>query len=533
MLVIAFTVSLLFAGSPAPAEGAYGHVDFANSGAPAAQADFLEGLALLHDFEYPAAAEAFRRAEAVDPGFAMAYWGEAMTFNHPIWMQQDLKAASDALNKLAPTPSARRAKAKTEREKGYLDALEILYGDGSKKERDFRYEDAMAKLHARYPDDVDAAAFYGLAILGTAHAGRDIVTYMRAAGVLEEAWVNHRDHPGLVHYLIHSYDDPAHAPLGLRAARIYAKIAPDAGHAQHMTSHIFLALGMWQEVVQANIAAIADVDRIRKAAGKGPAPGCGHYPSWLGYAYLQLGQKDKARNAVALCRASVESSAAMDHPGMSMDPDASLIGSFANMRLRYLLDTGDWTGEIASWTLPKTAGAGARLDFAFARAMGEIVHGHRDATRQALAELEVVGLPIPNEPYLYFYTRQALAELEVVGHQVADIKTKSADPDPSYRVRPEIFLLQVRALLAEQEGDFVAAERLMLQAVSLEDKLPVAFGPPTIDKPSHELLGEFLLRRDRKDEAHAEFEKAVARTPGRRLTERGFEATLKTARGLR
>lgn len=358
----------------------------------------------------------------------------------------------------------------------------------------------MAKLYARYPDDVDAAAFYGLAILGTAHAGRDIPTYMRAAGVLEEAWMNHRDHPGLVHYLIHSYDDPTHAPPGLRAARIYAKIAPDAGHAQHMTSHIFLALGMWQEVVQANIAAIADVDRVRKADGKGPV-GCGHHPSWLGYAYLQLGQQDKARRAVALCRATVESQAAMDHPGMSMDPDASLSGSFANMRLRYLLDTGDWTGDIASWTLPKNAGAGARLDYAFARALGEIMQGHRDTARQALAELEVVG------------------------HEVADIKAKSSDPDPSYRVRPEIFVLEVRALLAEQDGDFAGAERFLLQAVSLDDKLPIAFGPPTIDKPSHELLGEFLLRRGRKDAAHAEFEKAVARTPGRRLSEQGFGAT--------
>jgi len=228
MLLIALTLSLFFSGSQASADRGYGRVEFRNSGAPSAQADFLEGMALLHDFEYPAAAAAFRRAQAVDPSFAMAYWGEAMTYNHPIWMEQNLKAARDALNKLAPTPSARRDRAKTEREKAYFDALEILYGAGSKQERDFRYEDAMAKLHARYPDDVDAAAFYGLAILGTAHAGRDIPTYMRAAGVLEEAWTNHRDHPGLVHYLIHSYDDPAHAPLGLRAARIYAKIAPDA-----------------------------------------------------------------------------------------------------------------------------------------------------------------------------------------------------------------------------------------------------------------------------------------------------------------
>ncbi len=500
MLVIALTISLLLAGSQASAASKYGHVDFANSGAAAAQADFLTGLALLHDFEYSAAADAFRRAEAVDPGFAMAYWGEAMTFNHPIWMQQDLKAARDALNKLGPTSSARRAKAKTEREKGYFDALEILYGDGSKEERDFRYEDAMAKLHARYPDDVDATAFYGLAILGTAHAGRDVATYMRAAGVLEEAWINHRDHPGLVHYLIHSYDDPTHAPLGLRAARIYAKIAPDAGHAQHMTSHIFLALGMWREVVEANIAAIADVDRVRKAAGKGPA-GCGHYPSWLGYAYLQLGQKDEARSAVASCRASVESQAAMDHPGMSMDPDASLAGAFANMRLRYLLDSGDWTGEIAGWTLPKTAGAGARLDFAFARVMTEIMQRHGAAAREALAELEAVG------------------------REVADIETKRGASDPSYRVRPEIFLLEARGLLAEQEGDLAGAERLLRQAVDLEEKLPMAFGPPTIDKPTHELLGEFLLRRGRKDEAHAEFEKALASTPGRRLAEQGFEST--------
>ncbi len=501
MLALAFTLSLLFAGSPTISDQSYGHVDFTNSGAASAQADFLAGLALLHDFEYPAAAAAFRRAEAADPGFAMAYWGEAMTFNHPIWMQQDLKAARDALIKLAPTPAARRAKAKTEREQAYFDALEVLYKDGSKEERDFRYEEAMAKLHARYPDDVDATAFYALAILGTAHAGRDIATYMRAAALLEEAWINHREHPGIVHYLIHSYDDPAHAPLGLRAARIYAKIAPDAGHAQHMTSHIFLALGMWPAVVQANIAATADVDRARKAAGKSPSVSCGHYPSWLEYAYLQLGQKDKARSAVALCRASIDSQASMEHPGMSMDPDASLIGSFANMRLRYLLDTDDWTGEIASWALPPGAGPGARLDFAFARALSEIKQGHGAAGRQALADLEVVA------------------------KEVTDIKIKSGDPDPSFRLRPEILLLQARALSAEKEGDFAAAERLMVQAVGLEDKLPIAFGPPTIDKPGHELLGEFLFRRGRNGEAHNEFEKAAARAPGRRLGYQGFVAT--------
>jgi tetratricopeptide (TPR) repeat protein len=499
LLIVALVLTAMLPGSTATAAGGFGHVEFANSGAAAAQPDFLQGLAMLHDFEYPSAAAAFRRAEAADPGFAMAYWGEAMTFNHPIWMQQDLEAARAALRKLAPTPEARRAKAKTEREKAYLDAIEILYGSGSKAERDSRYEKAMAKLHERFPDDVNAAAFYGLSILGTAHAGRDIPTYMRAAGVLEEAWMDHREHPGLVHYLIHCYDDPAHAPLGLRAARIYARIAPDAGHAQHMTSHIFLALGMWQECVDANLAAIAAVDRQRKADGEAPLC-CGHYPTWLAYAYLQLGKTEEARHAMASCRSDLESHSADDHPGEAMDPDDSRSGSYANMRLRYLIDTGDWAGAEALAPVPETAGPGGRLDFAFARVLAEVGQRHRAEAKQALEKLEAVA------------------------REVAEIETKRADPDPTYRTRPQIFLLEGRGLLAEQEGDLEAAGKLLRQAVALEETLPIAFGPPTIDKPTHELLGEFLLRHDRADEARTEFEKALARTPRRRLAEQGLAA---------
>jgi len=490
---------VLLAATPASAADGFGRVEFANSGAPAAQADFLQGLALLHDFEYDAAAAAFRRAEAADPGFAMAYWGEAMTFNHPVWMQQDQGAARAALGKLAPTAPQRLAKAPTERERAYLGAVEILYGDGGKQERDRRYAAAMAALHERFPDDVDAAAFDGLAILGTAHGGRDVASYMRAAAVLEEAWAEHHEHPGLLHYLIHSYDDPVHAPLGLRAARIYARIAPDAGHAQHMTSHIFLALGMWPATVDANVAAIAAVDRMRHAAGQPPL-GCGHYPSWLGYAYLQLGRNDDARAALGACRRSAAERAAAEHPGHSLDPDDSAAGSFANMRLRYLLDTGDWDGEVAGWPLPDGAGPGARLDYAFARAVGATQHGDVAAARRALAELEP-------------------AARAVIDHEQA-----AASPDPSSRVRPRIFVLEVRGLLAERQAEAAAAERLLRQAVGLEAALPIAFGPPTIDQPSRELLGEFLLRHGRADEARAEFEQALTRTPGRRLAEQGLRA---------
>jgi tetratricopeptide (TPR) repeat protein len=509
MLIIAIFTWLLFSTAPAanftaearPEGERFGLVTFANSGAPAAQADFAQGMALLHDFEYPTAAAAFRRAQSADPSFAMAYWGEAMTFNHPLWAQQDLAAARAALNKLAPTAAERRAKVKTEREKSYLDAVEVLYGEGTKESRDFRYESAMAKVHQNYPGDVDASAFYGLSILGTAHAGRDIPTYMRAARILEEAWIDRREHPGLVHYLIHSYDDPAHAPLGLRAARIYSKIAPDAGHAQHMCSHIFLALGMWEETVQANLAAMADVDRMRAKQQKSPVR-CGHYASWLGYAYLQLGKVNEARDALSACRSTVESQPAMDHPAMSMsmDPDSNLISAFANMQLRYLLDTEDWRGEIAKWSLPKSAGPGARLDFAFTRTLSAIELGKADDVKQSLAQLEAVG------------------------REVAGIETKSANPDPSYRLRPEVLLLEARAMFAEREGDIVEAEKIYRQAVSLEETLPIDFGPPTIEKPTHELLGEFLLRRGRKDDARSEFAKALARTPGRRSAAQGFAA---------
>jgi tetratricopeptide (TPR) repeat protein len=496
VLLLILVMSLLTA--PSIDDGQYGHVAFANSGSPAAQKDFLEGLALLHDFEYPAAADAFRRAQTTDPGFAMAYWGEAMTFNHPVWMQQDLNAGRAALSKLGPILSERRAKAKTDREKEYLDAVEILYGDGSKEQRDFKYMEAMAKLHADYPEDVDATAFYGLAILGTAHEGRNETTYMRAAGVLEEAWINNHEHPGLLHYLIHSYDDPTHAPLGLRAARLYAKIASDAGHAQHMTSHIFLALGMWKETVDANIAAIAAANRQRQ--GRSPIR-CGHYPSWLGYAYLQLGQLDKAKATLSACRAALESQTTMDHNSHSMDPDTSLSGSFANMLLRYQIDGGDWNTEMSSWTLPQNAGPGARLDFIFARIMREISQKNIAAARQSLTELEATA------------------------REAKDIASKAADPDPTYRVAPEIVLLEARALVAEQENDLVNAENLLRQAVALEEKLPIAFGPPTIDKPTHELLGEFLLRRGRKDEARAAYAQALARTPGRRVALTGLSAT--------
>jgi tetratricopeptide (TPR) repeat protein len=259
---------------------------------------------------------------------------------------------------------------------------------------------------------------------------------------------------------------------------------------------------MWPEVVDANLAALAAADRVRQAQGT-TASRCGHVPSWLGYAYLQLGQIDKAKSALQACRRSFE--AVSEQPSMEMDPDDSMAGAYANMRLRYLLDSGEWSGEVAAWPEPKSAGPGARVDFAFARALGEIAQRHTAAAHDALRELDAVG------------------------REIADIETRQGDPDPTYRVRPQIFLLEARGLQAEQDKDLAGAEKQLREAAALEDKLPIAFGPPEIEKPTHELLGEFLLRQGRTRDARAEFELARARTPGRRSVEAGIKASAAAA----
>ncbi|HEX3122932.1 MAG TPA: hypothetical protein VHQ21_06475, partial [Rhodanobacteraceae bacterium] len=278
-----------------------GALDFPTSTKSApAQTAFVRGMLLLHVYEYPRAEKAFQQAEKLDPDLVMAYWGEAMTATHPIWNQDNAAAGRAALAKLGATPEARAAKATTAREKAWLGAVEALFGPGSLAERDKGFLAAMEAIARQWPQDDEAQLFLAQALLGVTRGDRNTANYLRAAEICKAVLARNPQHPGAAHYWIHGMDDPEHAAGALPAARVLAKIAPDAGHAQHMVSHIFIALGMWDDVVAANEHSVALTDAQARAANK-PTLGCGHYPEWLQYAYYQQGRLHDAGKLLDDC----------------------------------------------------------------------------------------------------------------------------------------------------------------------------------------------------------------------------------------
>ncbi len=488
LLLLLFSVPLF-----AQDASGVGEVAFANSGAEAAQKPFRRGLALLHNFEYPTAATAFREAQQADPSFAMAYWGEAMTYTHPIWFQQDADAARTVLARLGATPAERLAKAKTERERDYLRTLDVLYGEGSKNERDFRYADAIAELHAKYPDDVDATAFYALALLGTAHEGRDFAIYMRAAALLEEVFPSNMQHPGVLHYLIHSYDDPQHAPLGMRAARLYGAVAPNAGHALHMTSHIFVAMGMWDEVIDANRRAM-DVVNAQRAEGGKPDADCGHYPTWLHYGYLQQGRDEDARKALDLCRASALAEPFV--PGSRIDTRLARLDEYAAMRAHHIASGLALTPADAV-TIPDGEDyADARFTIAYADVLAAARTGDAAALNRARTRL-----------------------LALKDAALAGLTNKT---NPSRRMRIEVMLQEAEALQLIATGKRDAALPILQAAANTERAMPLEFGPPVVPKPAVELLAEQLAAAGRTADAATAYQASLARTPGRTVSVEGM-----------
>ncbi|MGH8511222.1 MAG: hypothetical protein ACREU8_07525, partial [Gammaproteobacteria bacterium] len=290
------------AQQPEPAKlGELGTVDFPTS-CSNQQAHFLRGVAALHSFWYPVALDEFREATKIEPDCMMGYWGEAMAHNHPIWGDpQETDAARRVLEKIKDTQKL------TLRERAYLQAVNILYGEGDKLARDQAYSAAMEKIYRDYPDDEEAALFYALSLMGSVSAEDParVQTRLRAGEIAAEVYKKYPNHPGAAHYILHAYDDPEHAIKALEAARRYAEIAPEAPHALHMSSHIFLQLGMWPEAAASNEASWAASDKWVKEKNLSIAKRDYHSLHWLLYAYLQQGRYREAEKQLLLMQKSL------------------------------------------------------------------------------------------------------------------------------------------------------------------------------------------------------------------------------------
>jgi len=465
------------------------------------QAHFVRGVAALHSFWYPVALNEFRQATRMEPDFMMAYWGEAMAHNHPLWGDpQETAAGREVIEKIRISPEL------APRERAWLNAVKVLYGEGGKVARDKAYAEAMEKIYRAYPNDAEAALFYALALLGTVRpedpAG--LQTPLRAGGIASKVFKQKPDHPGAAHYVIHAYDDPKHARMALDAARRYARIAPAAPHALHMPSHIFLQLGMWLEAAAANEAALA------AARNQGPQPVTSdqtyHSLHWLHYTYLQQGRYEAAKERLAQMRKALTETSA----------DNSLqlyyfTYLYAQMAASFVVESERWSLAqdllqplqiLTQAKPPGTASAegGAppspfiQAAMVSLRALPVFVRGLA-AAHQGTADAQ-----------------KSVAELQAIAQPHGDADEGALGQALK---RLEIQTLEVSAVGSVAKGELDAAIEAMQNATAVANSLPPPSGPPEIIKPAHELFGEILLRAARPQEAAEQFAASLRRQPNR------------------
>ena len=446
-----------------------GVIDFPTSGLPEAHSYFIRGTAMLHSFGLEYAALEFRQAQELDPDFAMAYWGEAMSYNHPLQRFQVWDLPKDALERLGPNREARLAKAPTDREKGFVGAVDTLFfGEGEETDRRVGYADEMERLAARYPDDVEVQAFYALALLATSsdYGHEQYRTNVKAGAIALRVFGENPDHPGAAHYIIHAFDDPIHAPIALPAARRYATIAPGVVHALHMPSHIFIQVGMWDDVSRINDASYAaaleiferEDDMESDTQRYFNARNLTHALDWGQYGDLQRGDYAKSWQAVENGRmviANTEENIAKQRSATTWP--------------RYVIETEDWEQiEVSE----------------HAEAPSLLANGISAARSGDLAAAE-----------------SAAAALDALDGAVASISHH-----------------EVMALVHAARGQADEALARMDEAVELAEGRGVPRGPTNPLKPAHELYGEILLDLDRATAAVARFEQSLLRTPNRSLS---------------
>lgn len=466
-----------------------GEVSIEINGKPKAAEQFEKGLLLLHSFEYQDAREAFQEAQEIDPDMAMAYWGEAMTYNHSLWSEQDYDLALPVLERLEQLDYASNC---SELELDLIEGLKILYRpETDKLDRDQNYKDHMEGLYKKYPGNHEVAAFYALSLLGSVPEGRDDEVYGQGAMIAQGIIAENPNHPGALHYLIHSYDDPKHASLALDAADAYLVVAPDASHALHMPSHIYVAMGMWDEVVSSNIASYeASLKRMDRKGLDNDARGY-HAFHWLEYGYLQQGEKQKAADMVWEMQKFTEET-----------PSPRTRMHMVFLKGTYLVETDQWDSEIAE--IPVNT---SDLNISI-RSQNLFIEGMKAFHKKDGVKLDSLISQAQNDINRENFVVQS-------GKAKLCSNVSRADATPADIIESEIRKEQLLALAAWLDGDNDRTESHLQNAVDKFSELSYSYGPPHIQKPVHELYADWLMEQGRTEEAKSHYEQTLSIGPNR------------------
>ncbi|MCA6074292.1 hypothetical protein [Fulvivirga sedimenti] len=454
-----------------------------------ARPHFDRGMLLLHSFEYADAREAFLKAQEADPDMVMAVWGEAMTYNHGLWGEQDYEAGVAALQKLGKTPAEQLGKTDRPLEEGFIGAIQALYApEKPKQERDMEYREHMEILSERFPDNGEVSAFYALSILGSVPEGRDDEQYEMGAKIVKGILAENAQHPGALHYLIHSYDDPDHASMALEAADQYARVAPEASHALHMPSHIYVAMGLWEKVVASNEDSYhASLSRMKRKSLNNDARGY-HAYHWLQYGYLQQGRVEEARNMLGNMygyAAETPSTRARQH--------------VVFLRGTYLAETDNPSDELYEQPLDiGDLNISVRSQYNFQDGYRAFLN--KDAEGVAAAA-EKIRADYENEKVLI-----STSEITVCSGLTRENASE-------YDIRQsQLMENQLHALHAWLTGEESVEER-MKAIVKTEVSMSYSYGPPHIQKPGHEIYAGWLMENERYEEALAMYEAGLKRAP--------------------
>jgi len=455
--------------------GQLGTVHFPTTCAKAVQPEFERGVAMLHSFWYEEAEKTFANVAAQDPKCAIAHWGIAMSLYHPLWGKMPEGSLQRGREQVA---IAEKMKSSAH-ERGYLEAIAAFYKDSDKldhRTRFLAYQNAMEKLHQRYPTDDEAAIFYSLSLLEAGQPTEASLANHRKAGeILKAEFAKNPQHPGVAHYMIHAYDNPAMAPEGLEAARRYASIAPSVPHAQHMPSHIFTRLGLWNDAVRSNAAAEQSARAYEERVQMNGVWDQRMHPlDYLEYAYLQMGDDEHAK--------AIVDEVAKLKP-MTPEVQASAY-AFAAIPARYYFETRNFGGAR---DLPTRSSAYPEFDAItyLARTVG---HAHFDDVAGAKAEIA------------------KMAEIHEAVKKKGD--TYAAD-------QVEIMILEASAWTAFTDKKNDEAVDFLSKAAAMEDatdKLPVTPGNLL---PAREMLGDLLRALGRPEQALKEYEASMKTTPNR------------------